>query len=170
MTDTLFTVQSEGKFSGGGFEFRCALGKGGVIGAAHKREGDGASPLGVWRMKRLFYRSDRMTRPETGLPAVSLKAHDGWCDDPAHRLYNRPVTLPFQASHEKLWREDHVYDLIVELSHNDDPIVPERGSAVFFHLARLNYEPTEGCVAIAQEDMLAILQICSDESRLEIKI
>ncbi|MCR9078720.1 MAG: L,D-transpeptidase family protein [Hyphomonadaceae bacterium] len=169
MTDLTYTATARGKFSGNGLTCRCALGRGGVIAADQKREGDGASPQGVWRMKRVFFRPDRLTRPETRLPVVPLKESDGWCDAPEHRLYNRPVALPFSASHEKLWREDHVYDLIVELSHNSDPVVPALGSAVFFHLAHDDFRPTEGCVAISRQHMLQVLQDSNEKTSIKIE-
>ncbi|MEO0550945.1 MAG: L,D-transpeptidase family protein [Pseudomonadota bacterium] len=168
MTAVAYSATVKGKFSGGDVTARCATGKGGVIGAALKREGDCASPLGTWEMRRVFYRADRHPRPETGLPCVSLRETDGWCDDPAHPLYNRPVTLPFEASHERLWRDDHVYDLIVELGHNDNPTVPNYGSAIFLHIAKPDYNPTEGCVALALEDMLATLKQAGPGSTLTI--
>ncbi|MEM9179048.1 MAG: L,D-transpeptidase family protein [Pseudomonadota bacterium] len=168
MTETLFTATARGKFSGDGITCQCALGRGGVIGAAQKREGDGTSPLGKWRMKRVFYRPDRVERPATTLSIVPLAPQDGWCDAPDHPLYNRPVRLPFEASHEKLWRDDHVYDLIVELSHNDDPVEPDRGSAVFFHLSHDDFRPTEGCVAIPLEYMRAVLKTATPESYIQI--
>ena len=168
MTEMTFTATGRGKFSGGDLTCQCALGRGGVIDALQKREGDGASPLGAWRMKRVFYRPDRLPRPKTNLPVIPLSEHDGWCDAPGHSLYNRPVTLPFDASHEKLWRDDHVYDLIVELSHNDDPVVPHLGSAVFMHLAHDDLRPTEGCVAIPRDYMLSVLRVASSDSSVEI--
>lgn len=168
MTGILFTATARGKFSGGGLTCRCAFGKGGIVGANLKREGDGATPLGVWGMKRVFYRPDRMRRPETGLPVVPLRKTDGWCDAPNHPLYNRPVTLPFAASHEKLWREDHVYDLIVELAHNDSPPQPGLGSAVFFHLAHEDYRPTEGCIAVALPDMITALSLSGSGAAIEV--
>ena len=126
-----FTATQTGKLSGPGFTARCVLGKGGVVTASQKREGDGASPAGVW-------------------------------------LYNRPVSLPFAASHEKLWRDDHVYDVIVELGYNDDPVEPGRGSAIFMHVARPNFEPTEGCVALEREDLLALLEMMLPDTEIEI--
>ena len=168
MTDLTYTATARGKFSGNGLTCQCALGRGGVIGAAQKREGDGTSPQGLWRMKRVFYRPDRLARPDTALPVVPLREIDGWCDAADHALYNHPVTLPFSASHEKLWREDHVYDLIVELDHNSDPVVPARGSAVFFHLAHDDYRPTEGCVAISRDHMLQVLKNYRPETSIEI--
>ncbi|MEM7329191.1 MAG: L,D-transpeptidase family protein [Pseudomonadota bacterium] len=168
MTEISFTATARGKFSGGGITCQCALGRGGVVSAAQKREGDGTSPLGKWRMKRVFYRPDRVIRPKTDLPIVPLTERDGWCDSPDHPLYNRPVQLPFAHSHEKLWRDDHVYDLIVELSHNDDPVEPGRGSAVFFHLSREDFRPTEGCVAIPLAYMQSVLKVATSESYIQI--
>lgn len=165
---TLFTATSKGKFSGGSLTCRCVLGKGGIVGAGLKREGDGASPLGIWTMKRVFYRPDRLSPPETGLPIVPLREKDGWCDAPDHPLYNRPVTLPFDASHERLWREDHVYDLIVELGYNDSPVQAGFGSAIFFHLAHNDFRPTEGCVAIARDNMLTALALSGPDAAIQI--
>ena len=167
---TLFKATASGTFSGPGIDCACAIGKHGMIAADEKREGDGASPLGIWTMKRVFWRPDRLARPHTGLTATPLRAHDGWCDDPKDPLYNRPVRRPYPASHEALWREDHVYDLIVELDHNSAPIVPGHGSAIFLHLARPDYRPTEGCIAVALEDMLEILALADAGSRLEITV
>ena len=148
--------------------FTCALGKGGAVPAAEKREGDGATPLGIWPLRRVFYRPDRLGPPVCNLPVTALKPEDGWCDDPKDAAYNRPVALPYPASHEQLWREDHVYDLIVELGHNDDPVVPHLGSAVFMHVAKPDYAPTEGCVALHLDDLLALLKNVPTEACLEI--
>ncbi|MDJ0609862.1 MAG: L,D-transpeptidase family protein [Kiloniellales bacterium] len=135
--------------------YRCALGPGGC--RRDKREGDGATPIGSWPMRRVLYRPDRMAAPPTALPVAALDPADGWCDDPEDAHYNRPVTLPYEASHEVLWREDEIYDVIVILGHNDDPPVPGAGSAIFLHVARPDYSPTQGCVALAREDLLAVL-------------
>jgi len=152
-----FEATSAGLLRWRGREVRCALGKSGVTSADSKREGDGASPLGVWPIRQVFWRPDRIAAPATRLPAVALIPEAGWCDDPADPFYNRPVVLPYAASHEKLWREDPVYDLIVELGYNDDPVIPGKGSAIFLHVARADYSPTEGCVACARDDLLALL-------------
>ncbi len=163
-----FTATPSGKFSGAGFTARCVLGKGGVVAASQKREGDGASPAGIWPVRNVFFRADRIDPPVTSLPLVPLKPYDGWCDDPAHRLYNRPVSLPFAASHEKMWRDDHVYDVVVELGYNDDPVEAGHGSAIFLHVARPNYEPTEGCIALDLSDLLAVLELMEPDSEIEI--
>ena len=167
MTNRFRVTSSEG-LTGAGLSVLSAHGKGGMVAAGMKREGDGASPLGVWTMTRVFWRPDRLSRPETGLSCIPLRPHDGWCDDPADPLYNRPVRLPYPASCERLWREDPVYDIIVVLDHNSDPVVPGAGSAIFFHLAWPDYRDTEGCIAVAKLDMLDILARCGPGSTLEI--
>lgn len=149
--------------------FTCAFGKGGMKPAKDKVEGDGASPIGVWPLRRVFYRPDRLDPVETALPCVALSPDDGWCDDPADPFYNRKIKLPFAASHEKMWRQDHVYDLIVELGHNDDPPVPGLGSAVFIHIAKPDYAPTEGCIALALEDLLSVVKHAEPGWVLEIR-
>ncbi|MCA8899681.1 MAG: L,D-transpeptidase family protein [Hyphomonas sp.] len=165
-----FVAHSAGQLEFAGRTVRCVLGKGGTVPAADKREGDGASPAGTWPMRRVFYRPDRVPPPETGLPVVALSPDDGWCDAPDDPAYNRPVTLPYAASHEKLWRDDHVYDLIVELGYNDAPPVPGRGSAIFMHLARPDWAGTEGCVALPYLDLLDVLRLAKDGSEVEIRI
>ena len=152
-----FEVYADGVFFRTGGESRCALGKGGVAAIGAKREGDGATPAGLWPLRRLFYRPDRLSAPRTRLPVTALTTTDGWCDAPGDPAYNQLVTWPYVASAEQLWREDGVYDLIVVLGYNDAPVVAGRGSAIFLHVARPDYSPTEGCVALAQVDLLDVL-------------
>jgi len=136
-------------------KFRCALGRGGIV--AKKREGDGSTPTGSFALRRLYVRTDKGGTPTSPVPISIIAPDDGWCDAPDHADYNRPVTLPFAASHEKMWRDDHLYDLVLVIGHNDDPPIPYLGSAVFIHLARPDYCPTEGCIAFAREDLETIL-------------
>ena len=149
-----------------GRRFACAIGAGGV--RPDKREGDGATPAGRFPLRRVLYRPDRLAPPRTALPIAPLDPQDGWCDDPAHPLYNRPLRLPHEARHEALWRADRVYDLIVVLGHNDAPVVPGAGSAVFLHVARPDYAPTAGCVALALGDLLAILAAVDRQAWLRV--
>jgi len=151
------TAFSSGVFSLDGRDMRCALGRGGVITAADKSEGDGATPLGAWPIRRVLYRADRLERPDTTLIAHPLRPDDGWCDAPDDPAYNRPVRLPYPASCETLMRDDELYDIIVILGHNDDPPVAGAGSAVFLHCMKDNYKPTVGCVALARGDVLDLL-------------
>lgn len=151
-------VYSDNRLKIGGKSFRCALGATGITRA--KREGDKATPAGIFPLRRVLFRPDRMAPPKTSLPAAAIEPRDGWCDAPGDPCYNRPVQLPYPASHEKLWREDHVYDVIVVLGQNDSPTVPGLGSAIFMHVARPGYAPTEGCVALALADLEAVLAQC----------
>src|ERR1700730_17585825 len=147
--------------SWGDRRFRCAIGRGGR--RHDKREGDGATPVGAWPMRRLLYRADRMALPRAGWPTSAIGATDGWCDAPLDAAYNQPVRLPYPASAETLWREDGVYDLIVPLGYNDAPVVPGGGSAIFLHVARADFAPTEGCVALALADLLTVLREADGE-------
>lgn len=163
---TEITVEENGRLSCGGSSYRCALGRAGIVIA--KTEGDGGTPSGLFPLRRVLYRADRLTRPSTALPVEEIRPHDGWCDDPDHGEYNEPVRLPFPASHEKLWREDGIYDVIVVLGYNDAPPLSGRGSAIFMHVARPEYEPTEGCVALGLSELLEVLAQCGPDSMIRI--
>jgi len=163
-------VYPDGAAEWRGQKLRCALGRSGVIAAGDKREGDGATPAGLWPFRRALYRPDRLKAPATALPLTPIAPHDGWCDAPGNPLYNRPVALPFSASHETLWRIDALYDLVVVLGHNDDPPVAGRGSAIFLHVAATDYAPTEGCVALARDDLLTIVTGCRTDEVIDIRL
>ena len=145
----------------------CAIGRGGMVG--DKREGDGATPAGAWPLRRVFYRPDRLAAPATALPLEPLRPELGWCDDPSDPAYNSLVQLPHPASHEQLWREDALYDVVAVMGYNDDPPRPGRGSAIFLHLARPDYGPTEGCVALALADLRTFLAQASPASEVRVK-
>ena len=145
-----------------GKEFKCALGKGGVV--QNKTEGDEATPQGCFPIRDVLYRADKVAMPATHLPVFAIRKNDGWCDDVNDPRYNRKISLPYPASHEKLWREDDLYDVVVTLGYNDDPAVPGKGSAIFIHIARPNYAPTAGCIALSLPDMLQILKGIPAES------
>ncbi len=143
---------------------RCALGRGGA--RADKREGDGATPIGCFPLRRVLYRADRIARPESGLPVKSIYPHLGWCDDPGDASYNRPVCVPYAARHERLWRDDALYDLLAVIGYNDDPVEPSRGSAIFLHVARPDFAPTEGCIALRLADLSELLQACQPRDQV----
>jgi L,D-peptidoglycan transpeptidase YkuD (ErfK/YbiS/YcfS/YnhG family) len=164
-----FRAHADGRFELDGRILRCAIGKAGVISSADKREGDNKSPLGTWVMREVWYRPDVYPNgPTTTLPARATRPEDGWCDAPGDPNYNRPVTLPYPASAERMWRDDPVYDLVVILGHNDDPPVPGLGSAIFMHLARDGYPGTEGCVALERGDLETILAAAHPGDAVEI--
>ena len=146
---------------------QCSIGKSGLVAAADKREGDGASPIGVWPIRGVLLRPDRVALPDLRLPWRWLRPSDGWSDGVDDPAYNRPVRNPHGFSAEKLWREDDLYDVIVVLGHNDDPVVAGAGSAIFWHCWR-DAAATEGCVAIAKAEMLALLPSLAPGDALQI--
>lgn len=154
--DTIARLSADGFLHFRGATYRAAFGRGGIH--AHKQEGDQATPAALLPLRRVLYRADRITRPRTTLPVEPIAPNDGWCDDPANPAYNQQVQLPFPARHEELWRRDALYDLIGILGWNDKPVVRGRGSAIFLHVARGDFAPTEGCIALELADLLRILE------------
>jgi len=143
-----------------------ALGRGGIL--ANKREGDGGTPRGIFRPLRLWWRGDRFPRPRTFLPVRAIGPKDAWCEDPADRRYNQPVQLGPDRGGDRLKRNDHLYDFIIEIDHNTAPRIAGRGSAVFLHLARENFSPTAGCVAMTRSAMLRLLKDLGPNTRIVI--
>jgi len=152
----------------GGAQYRCALGRGGI--RMDKREGDGATPVGRYPLKKLYVRRDRMGIVKSALPIHDIRPDDGWCDDPSRPEYNTLVKLPFTGSFEHMYRDDHVYDLVIEIGHNDAPPTPGLGSAVFIHIAKPDYAPTEGCIALAKDDLVKLLADWSTDSEIDISV
>lgn len=140
----------------GPFKVPIAFGKGGVI--ARKREGDGATPRGRMALLSVYYNPSRVGRPLTALPVKAIRSDDGWCDAPCDRNYNRAVRHPYPASAERLWREDALYDVVVVLDYNLRPRRRGGGSAIFMHVARPGFLPTEGCIALKRDDLLKLLR------------
>ena len=149
-----------------GQRLQCAMGRSGI--KADKREGDGATPTGCFQLEKVYYRSDRLAKPVTCLPVIAIQADDGWCDDAKDVFYNQPIKLPYAASHEQLWREDSLYDLLIVTSHNQNPVIPDMGSAIFIHLARLDdkghYGTTEGCLALSLPNLQLILSTATSDA------
>jgi L,D-peptidoglycan transpeptidase YkuD (ErfK/YbiS/YcfS/YnhG family) len=159
-------ARTRGWLTAGAIRIPVALGRGGV--RADKREGDGATPRGQFRPLRVWWRADRCPRPRTLLPVRRIGRGDGWCEDPADRRYNRPIRLADGNPGDSLWRTDHLYDLIVELDHNVRPRVAGRGSAIFVHVARPNFGPTAGCVALTSGSLRRLLTQLSHKTRIQI--
>ena len=145
----------------------CAVGRAGI--GDKRREGDGVTPAGIWPLRRIFYRADRVTPPRTWLPLAPIAPGDGWCDAPDDPRYNQFVRLPYPSGAENLWRGDALYDLVAVAGFNDAPVVAGKGSAIFLHLAAPGYAPTEGCVALALADLLEALAQFAPEDRLRIE-
>jgi L,D-peptidoglycan transpeptidase YkuD (ErfK/YbiS/YcfS/YnhG family) len=155
-----------GRLVAGTLVLPCALGQSGLVRA--KREGDGGTPIGRHRVLGGFYRPDRTRRPRTTLKLIPIRPDDGWCDAPGDRRYNRPVRLPYKASHERMWRDDHLYDIVLDLSWNRRPAVPGRGSAIFLHSARPGFAPTEGCVAVDRRVIARLVERIGPRTVIEV--
>jgi L,D-peptidoglycan transpeptidase YkuD (ErfK/YbiS/YcfS/YnhG family) len=160
------TVRSENELVFNGHTYRCAIGRNGFT--VSPKEGAKKTPIGSFALRECWYRADRLSAPKTGLPLHIIKKNDGWCDDPTDKHYNTHVTLPFAHSHEEMWREDGIYDIVVTIGFNDSPVVSGIGSAIFLHLAKPDFAPTLGCIAIKKKDMLDILSECSTASVIHI--
>jgi L,D-peptidoglycan transpeptidase YkuD (ErfK/YbiS/YcfS/YnhG family) len=160
-------LRSRGVLTAGPLALPVALGRSGI--KANKREGDGATPRGVFRLTRLWWRADRHRRPPTLLRVQRIKPDDGWCEDPSDRRYNRPLKLPPQSKADRLARKDQLYDFIIEIDHNTRPRVAGRGSAVFIHVARAGFAPTAGCVAFNMNSLRRLLARVGPGTRIIIE-
>jgi L,D-peptidoglycan transpeptidase YkuD (ErfK/YbiS/YcfS/YnhG family) len=158
--------RTRGLLTAGGQIAPVALGRSGIL--ANKREGDGGTPKGDFRPLRLWWRADRHPRPRTFLPVRAIGPDDAWCEDPADRHYNQPVKLAPNQGGDRLRRDDHLYDYIVEIDHNTRPRIAGRGSAVFLHLARADFSPTAGCVSMTRGAMLRLLARLGPRTRIVI--
>ena len=136
------------------YKIKCAIGKNGIT--KNKQEGDLKTPKGIFKLKKIFYRKDRI-KIKTLLKKKYIKKNIGWCDDPDSKYYNREIKFPFKSSAEKLWRKDNIYDLIIVLNYNFNPIIKNKGSAIFLHICKKNYAATKGCIAINKKDMVNLL-------------
>ena len=143
------------------------LGRSGIL--ANKREGDGGTPRGRFRLVRLWWRADRHPRPRTLLPVRRITPDLAWCEDPADRRYNRPFRRSANEPGDRLRRDDHLYDFIIEIDHNTRPRIAGRGSAVFIHVARPNRGPTAGCVALDAKALRRLLCQVGPDTRIDIR-
>ena len=157
---------TQGLLVAGAIVFPCALGRGGI--SANKREGDGATPLGPMRILSGYFRGDYVAARRTRLAMTQIQADLGWCEVPGDRNYNRPVKIPYGASHETMRRADRLYDYCLVLDWNVMPRRRGRGSAIFFHLARPGFTPTQGCVAVTAKVMARLLPLLSDRTVLQV--
>ena len=148
------------------FRFRCALGKAGI--GKKKKEGDNITPLGLYKIVKIYYRKDRIKKISSKFKLIKITKNIGWCDDPNSEKYNQIINLPTKYSYEKLYRKDNVYDLILVLNYNMKPVIKNKGSAIFIHVAKKNYQPTQGCVALKKNDLLKILSKVDNNIKIKI--
>lgn len=158
---------AKGWLAASGIALPVALGRAGI--KANKREGDGGTPRGRFRLKRLWWRADKHARPPTLLPARPIGPDDGWCEDPGDRRYNKPVKLSPASRADRLKRADQLYDFLIEIDHNTRPRIAGRGSAVFIHAARAGFAPTAGCVALELSALRRLLARLGPRTRISIE-
>ena len=148
------------------FKFRCALGKAGI--GKKKREGDNVTPTGTFKIVKIYYRSDRIKKISSKFRVIEITKNMGWCDDPNSKNYNQLINLPSKYGHEKLFKKNNIYDIIVVLNYNMKPVVKNKGSAIFIHVAKKNYQPTQGCIALKKNDLLKILSKINKNIKIKI--
>ena len=151
----MIIVKKSGYLKYKNFKYRCALGKAGVN--KKIKEGDGITPKGVFKITKIYYRADKIKAIKTNIKKIKITKNMGWCDDPVSRFYNRPIKLPSKFGHEKLYRNDDLYDLVAVLNYNTNPVIKNKGSAIFMHIAKSSYKKTEGCIALKKDDLINIL-------------
>lgn len=147
-------------------KYRCSIGRNGL--SKNKKEGDLKTPVGTFKFLKCYYRSDRLKKPITPLKCYEISKKLGWCDDVRSEMYNKIIKLPSKLSHEKLFRRDNLYDLLVVLSYNINPAKKNLGSAIFLHIAKKNYEPTEGCIALKKRDIILLIKSISTKTKIKI--
>ena len=147
------------------FRFKCSIGKNGI--KARKREGDKATPKGIFSLGHLYYRADRVRRPSTKILTKIINKDMGWCDDSKSQFYNKEIKVNKKIKHEKLFRKDKIYDYFIVINYNTKKIIPFKGSAIFIHLTK-NYKKTDGCIALKRNDFLVLLKILDRNSKIKI--
>ena len=147
------------------FKFRCALGKAGIKNKT--KEGDNITPKGTYKAIKLFYRTDKISKIKTILKKFKIKKNMGWCDDPRSKFYNKEINLPSLYSHEKLYRKDNIYDIVVVLNYNFKPVIKNKGSAIFIHVTN-KYKSTQGCIALKKEDLIKLLSVIKKNTKIKI--
>jgi L,D-peptidoglycan transpeptidase YkuD (ErfK/YbiS/YcfS/YnhG family) len=145
-------------------KFKCALGKAGI--GKKKIEGDNITPKGVFRIVKIYYRKDRLKKLSSKFTLIEITKSMGWCDDPKSKKYNQLIKLPSQFSHEKLHRKDNIYDLILVLNYNIKPTIKNKGSAIFMHVAKKNYERTAGCIALNKNHLIYLIKEIKKKTRV----
>jgi L,D-peptidoglycan transpeptidase YkuD (ErfK/YbiS/YcfS/YnhG family) len=162
----MIIIKKSGYLEYKNLKFRCALGKAGI--KKKKKEGDNITPEGTFKIIKVYFRPDKIKNFVTSIKKKKIKKNIGWCDDPVSNSYNKEIKLPSRFSHEKLYRKDNLYDLILVLNYNINPIIKNKGSAIFIHITRKNYEPTAGCIALKKRDLVELLKNIKRNTKIKI--
>jgi len=149
------------------FKFRCSLGKAGVN--IKKVEGDNVTPKGTFKIIKIYYRADKNRKIKTLIKKIKIKKNMGWCDDPRSRFYNKQIKLPNKLNHEILYRKDNIYDIICVINYNMNPTIKNKGSAIFLHIAKKNYQKTKGCIALKKNDLIKLVSMIKKNIKIKIQ-
>jgi L,D-peptidoglycan transpeptidase YkuD (ErfK/YbiS/YcfS/YnhG family) len=151
----MIIVKKTGYLKYKNFKFRCAIGRSGI--KKKKLEGDGITPKGTYKIIKIYYRPDKIKNLKTVIKKIKIKRNMGWCDDPGSNLYNKQIRTPSDLHHEKLYRNDNLYDVLLVLNYNLNPIKKNKGSGIFLHVANSSYGKTEGCIALKKKDLIKLV-------------
>ena len=162
----MIIVKNSGFLKCKNLKFRCALGKAGI--KRKRKEGDNITPKGIFKIIKIYYRPDKIKDIETPIKKIKIKKNMGWCDDPKSIHYNKQIELPSKFSHEKLYRNDNLYDLILVLNYNTNPVVKNKGSAIFLHITNDSYKKTKGCIALKKDDLIQLISKISEDTKIKI--
>jgi L,D-peptidoglycan transpeptidase YkuD (ErfK/YbiS/YcfS/YnhG family) len=162
----MIIVKKSGNLKYKNLKFRCALGSAGV--KKKTKEGDNITPKGIFKVIKIYYRPDKIKKITTLIKIIKIKKNMGWCNDPRSRFYNKQIKLPSKLGHEKLYRSDNLYDLIAVLNYNTKPIIKNKGSAIFIHIAKKNFSKTKGCIAVKKEDLIYLLSKIKRNTQVKI--
>ena len=162
----MIIIKKSGYLQYKNLKFRCALGKAGV--KKKEKEGDNITPKGTFKITKMYYRPDKIKNIISLVKKIKIKNNMGWCDDPSSNLYNRQIKLPNKFSHEKLYRKDNLYDLILVLNYNINPIIKYKGSAIFIHVAKNSYKKTKGCIALKKKHLIELVSKIKKNTKIKI--
>ena len=162
----MIIVKKSGYLQYKNLKFRCALGKAGI--KKKEKEGDNVTPKGIFKITSMYYRPDKIKNIITAVKKIKIKKNIGWCDDPNSHFYNQQISLPNKFSHEKLYRNDSLYDLILVLNYNVNPIIKNKGSAIFIHIAKKNYKNTKGCIALKKQHLIELISKIKKNTKIKI--
>jgi L,D-peptidoglycan transpeptidase YkuD (ErfK/YbiS/YcfS/YnhG family) len=163
----MIIINKSGHLKYKNFKFRCSLGKAGI--KKKIKEGDHITPRGIFKIIKIYYRHDKIKKIKSRIRKIKIKKNMGWCDDPKSNYYNQQVKLPNKYSYEKLYRRDGLYDLILVLNYNTNPIIKNKGSAIFIHVAKRDFKPTEGCIGLKKNNLIELLKKIKKNTKIKIK-
>jgi len=162
----MIIVRNNGYLEYKNFKFRCALGKAGV--KTKIKEGDNITPKGTYKILNIYYRKDRIKKIKSSINKIKINKNMGWCDDTLSKYYNKQIKLPSKFSHEILYRKDNIYDIVCVINYNINPTLKNKGSAIFLHIAKKNYQRTKGCIALKKNHLIKLISLIKKNTKIKI--